>query len=343
MKRILVTGAAGFIGYHLSRRLLNEHYDVTGLDNINDYYSRDLKFGRLEELGIDRSTLEKRGEGAAEAGGKGPGKFSFVRADLSDRESLEELFDSHEFDAVINLAAQAGVRYSLDHPHDYTASNVEGFLNIIEGCRRSKVRHLIYASSSSVYGANAEVPFNTADRVDQPVSLYAATKRANELMAHTYSHLYNIPATGRRFFTVYGPWGRPDMAYFKFANLMREGKPIDVYNNGKMSRDFTYIDDIVESIVRLLPKPPVSEGDSAPTQLFNIGNGSPVNLLEFIEILEDRLGIKSEKNMMPMQPGDVERTWADVDDLFEYIGYRPQVNIETGITEFVDWYKNYYQ
>jgi UDP-glucuronate 4-epimerase len=343
MKRILVTGAAGFIGYHLSKRLLNEQYEVTGLDSINDYYSRDLKFGRLEELGIDRSTLEKRGKGTAKASGKGPGKFSFVRADLSDRESLEELFDSHEFDAVINLAAQAGVRYSLGHPHEYTASNVEGFLNIIEGCRRSEVRHLIYASSSSVYGANAEVPFNTADRVDQPVSLYAATKRANELMAHTYSHLYNIPSTGLRFFTVYGPWGRPDMAYFKFANLMREGKPIDVYNNGKMSRDFTYIDDIVESIVRLLPKPPVSEGDSAPTQLFNIGNGSPVNLLEFIEILEDRLGIKSEKNMMPMQPGDVERTWADVDDLFEYIGYRPQVNIETGITEFVDWYKGYYQ
>jgi UDP-glucuronate 4-epimerase len=343
MKRILVTGAAGFIGYHISKRLLNEQYEVTGLDIVNDYYSRDLKFGRLKQLGIDRSTIEKQGEGTAKASGKGAGNFFFVKADLSDRVTLEELFDSHEFDAVINLAAQAGVRYSLDHPHDYTASNVEGFLNIIEGCRRSKVRHLIYASSSSVYGANAEVPFNTADRVDQPVSLYAATKRANELMAHTYSHLYNIPSTGLRFFTVYGPWGRPDMAYFKFANLMREGKPIDVYNNGKMSRDFTYIDDIVESIVRLLPKPPVSEGDSAPTQLFNIGNGSPVNLLEFIEILEDRLGIKSEKNMMPMQPGDVERTWADVDDLFEYIGYRPQVNIETGITEFVDWYKNYYQ
>jgi len=343
MKRILVTGAAGFIGYHLSKRLLSEQYDVTGLDSVNDYYSRDLKFGRLEQLGIDRSYLEKRGEGTAETGGKGASKFSFVKADLSDRDTLEELFENHEFDAVINLAAQAGVRYSLDHHHDSTASNVEGFLNIIEGCRRTEVRHLIYASSSSVYGANAEVPFNTADRVDQPVSLYAATKRANELMAHTYSHLYKIPSTGLRFFTVYGPWGRPDMAYYKFANLMREDKPIDVYNNGKMSRDFTYIDDIVESIVRLLPNPPVPEGDSAPTQLFNIGNGSPVNLLEFIEILEEKLGMTAEKNMMPMQPGDVERTWADVDDLYDYIGYRPQVGIETGITEFVNWYKDYYR
>jgi len=343
MDNILVTGAAGFIGYHLSERLLKEGYKVTGLDNINDYYSQELKYSRLEQLGIDRGITEIPSGKPLFAGDDGGGNFSFVKADLSDRKAMEALFEENDFDAVINLAAQAGVRYSLDHPHEYTASNVEGFLNILEGCRKSDVKHLVYASSSSVYGANAEVPFNTADRVDQPVSLYAATKRANELMAHTYAHLYDISATGLRFFTVYGPWGRPDMAYYKFADLMRAGKPIDVYNNGKMSRDFTYIDDIVESIVRLLPKPPSGEGESAPAQLFNIGNGSPVNLLEFIEILEDRLGITAEKHMMPMQPGDVERTWADVDDLYDYIGYHPKVGIEKGIAKFVDWYRSYYQ
>lgn len=342
MKKILITGAAGFIGYHLSERLLKEHYLVTGLDNINDYYSRDLKYGRLEQLGINRSSIEKDQGTPLMANGNRTGKFTFFKADLSDREAMEELFDRHEFDAVINLGAQAGVRYSLNHPHEYTRSNVEGFLNILEGCRKNDVKHLIFASSSSVYGANAEVPFNTKDRADQPVSLYAATKRANELMAHTYAHLYNIPSTGLRFFTVYGPWGRPDMAYYKFANLMCEGKPIDVYNNGDMSRDFTYIDDIVESIARLIAKPPVSRVSSAPTQLFNIGNGSPVNLLEFIEILESRLGLKAVKNMMPMQPGDVEKTWADVEDLYEYIGYRPKINIMKGIESFVNWYRSYY-
>jgi UDP-glucuronate 4-epimerase len=340
MKRILVSGAAGFIGYHLSQRLLEEQYEVVGLDSINDYYSRDLKFGRLQELGIKPSEVEKKSSQkiAFESNIDG---FTFIKADLSDRETLESIFEGNSFDGVINLAAQAGVRYSLDNPHAYTASNVEGFLNVLQGCRNSDVKHLIYASSSSVYGANASVPFNTSDRVDQPVSLYAATKRANELMAHTYSHLYDIPSTGLRFFTVYGPWGRPDMAYYKFADLMRAGKTIDVYNSGNMSRDFTYIDDIVESIVRLLPKPPSAERESAPAQLFNIGNGSPVNLLEFIEILEKHLGITAEKHMMPMQPGDVERTWADVDDLYDYIGYRPKVGIETGIAKFVEWYKGY--
>ena len=343
MKRILVTGAAGFIGYHLSKRLLEERYEVVGLDNINDYYSRDLKYGRLQELGIDAAKVKEQPDQKTALDSSKTATFTFIKADLSDREALESIFKEHSFDGVVNLAAQAGVRYSLENPHAYTASNVEGFLNILEGCRNSSVKHLIYASSSSVYGTNASVPFNTSDRVDEPVSLYAATKRSNELMAHTYSHLYDIPSTGLRFFTVYGPWGRPDMAYYKFADLMRAGKQIDVYNNGKMSRDFTYIDDIVESIVRLLPKPPISEGSSAPTQLFNIGNGSPVNLLEFIEILEDSLGITAEKHMMPMQPGDVERTWADVDDLYDNIGYRPKVSIEAGIATFVEWYKRYYR
>lgn len=343
MKKILVTGAAGFIGFHLSKRLIKEGFGVTGLDNINDYYSTDLKHGRLRELGISGSSVETI-EDDKFVKSERQANFRFLKADLSDRETIEELFEEIDFDVVVNLAAQAGVRYSLENPHEYTRSNVEGFLNILEGCRTHKVNHLIYASSSSVYGADAEIPFNTADRADTPVSLYAATKLANEHMAYTYSHLYGIPATGLRFFTVYGPWGRPDMAYYKFANLMCDGNQIDVYNNGEMSRDFTYIDDIVESIVRLIPKPPTMKKDSGavPAQLFNIGNGSPVNLLEFIEILEDQLGITAEKNMMPMQPGDVEHTWADVDQLFEYINYRPQVGIKEGIREFMLWYKMYY-
>ena len=342
MNSILVTGAAGFIGFHLTKRLLNEGFSVTGVDNLNSYYSPELKIARLNELGIEsESLIEAKIE--TQRFHSGDGGFSFLKGDLGNRTEIEGMFESRLYDAVINLGAQAGVRYSLDHPHEYTSSNVEGFLNILEGCRHSKVKHLIYASSSSVYGANAEIPFNTADRADYPVSLYAATKKANELMAYTYSHLYNIPSTGLRFFTVYGPWGRPDMAYYKFANLMREGKPIDVYNNGKMSRDFTFIDDIVESIVRLIPRPPAVVNNAAPTQLFNIGNGSPVNLLDFIELLEKKLGLKAEKNMLPMQPGDVERTWADVDDLYDYIGYRPKVDVEEGIEKFVDWYRSYYQ
>jgi len=347
-KKILVTGAAGFIGYHLCKRLLNEKYRVTGLDNINDYYNVELKYGRLRELGIDQDSIGKEGK-PVHAGEKNE-HFSFLKADLSDRKVIENLFRTGEFDVVINLAAQAGVRYSLENPHAYTESNVDGFLNILEGCRHYPVEHLIYASSSSVYGDNSEVPFRTTAQVDQPVSLYAATKRANELMAYTYSHLYRVAATGLRFFTVYGPWGRPDMAYFKFAGLMKAGKPIDVYNHGEMARDFTYIDDIVESIARLIPKPPEQDSENdkpelssskAPHHLFNIGNGSPVNLLEFIEILEKALGIKAEKKMMPMQPGDVEKTWADVSDLYEYIDYRPRVDIEQGIEEFVEWYRGY--
>ena len=342
MKKVLVTGAAGFIGFHLCRRLVNEDCDLIGLDNMNDYYSTDLKYGRLQELGVSRTPVEKNSGEYADSDRYS--NFRFLRADLSDRDTMESLFKEASFDAVINLAAQAGVRYSLESPHDYTRSNVEGFLNILEGCRSQNVDHLIYASSSSVYGADAEIPFNTADRTDTPVSLYAATKLANEHMAYTYSHLYGIPATGLRFFTVYGPWGRPDMAYYKFAELMRNGKSIDVYNEGDMSRDFTYVDDIVESIRRLIPRPPKVSGENRiANQLFNIGNGSPINLLEFIKILEQKLGMTAEKNMMPMQPGDVERTWADVDDLFEYIKYRPQVDIEEGIAKFMEWYREYYE
>ncbi len=347
--KILVTGAAGFIGYHLCKRLLSENFTVTGLDNINDYYSVGLKYGRLEKLGIEKGSIENE-RSPVHVSGKND-RFSFLKADLSDRNTVLELFENEQFDSVINLAAQAGVRYSLDNPHAYTSSNVEGFLNVLEGCRHHPAGHLIYASSSSVYGDNSEVPFKTDAQVDRPVSLYAATKKANELMAYTYSHLYGIPATGLRFFTVYGPWGRPDMAYYKFANLMKAGKPIDVYNHGNMARDFTYVDDIVESVVRLISKPPkgndlktnsVNSAAGVPHQLFNIGNGSPVNLLEFIQILENKLGIKAEKQMMPMQPGDVEKTWADVSDLYEYINYRPKVDIEEGIGEFVAWFREYY-
>ncbi|WP_340106947.1 NAD-dependent epimerase/dehydratase family protein [Rhodohalobacter sp. 8-1] len=344
MKKILVTGAAGFIGYHLSQRLVREGFHVTSLDNLNDYYSTDLKYARLRELGISGASENSVHYGKP-VESDGNDTFRFLKADLSDRETIEGLFRDTDFDAVINLAAQAGVRYSLENPHAYTSSNVEGFLNILEGCRSRNVEHLIYASSSSVYGADAEIPFNTADRVDTPVSLYAATKLANEHMAYTYSHLYGIPSTGLRFFTVYGPWGRPDMAYFKFANLMRSGKPIDVYNEGDMSRDFTYVDDIVESIFRLIPRPPKASEDEngVANRLFNIGNGSPVNLLEFIQILEKHMDVTAQKNMMPMQPGDVERTWADVTDLFDYIDYRPKVNIEEGIERFMEWYKEYYE
>lgn len=369
--KVLVTGAAGFIGYFLTLRLLGEGYRVVGLDNINDYYDVGLKYGRLAELGIARDRVDpgpgagSAGESGAKAGPEngaggergGSGlrliesetrpEFRFVRLDLADREGMEELFDVEKFDMVVNLAAQAGVRYSLENPHAYIRSNVEGFLNILEGCRRHPVDHLVYASSSSVYGSNTEKPFRTRHNVDHPVSLYAATKKSNELMAHTYSHLFGIPSTGLRFFTVYGPWGRPDMAYFKFAERITAGKPIDVYNFGRMSRDFTYIDDIVESMVRLLPLAPRKgegntgqEGD-APCMLFNIGHNKPVDLLAFIGRIEKELGIEAEKNLMEIQPGDVPSTWADVSDLFERIDYIPQVGIEEGIAEFVRWYRQY--
>lgn len=336
--KVLVTGAAGFIGYHLCKRLIKEGMEVIGLDNLNNYYNINLKYARLELLGINKQGINSL---QALTHSQIFDNFSFIKCDLCDESRVMRLFNEQQFDAVINLAAQAGVRYSLDNPRSYTSSNIEGFLNILEGCRYHPVRHLIYASSSSVYGLNNEMPFETEHRTDQPASLYAATKKANELMAHTYAHLYGVPCTGLRFFTVYGALGRPDMAYFKFANLIMKGKPIDVYNEGNMGRDFTFVDDIVESLVRLIPKPLKSE-NTIPYQLFNIGNGAPVSLMDFIHILEKLLGRKAQKNMLPMQPGDVEQTWADVDHLYNYINYKPQVNLEQGLANFVHWYKNYY-
>ena len=333
MKHILVTGAAGFIGFHLSKRLLKEGFKVTGLDNLNEYYDVTLKYGRLEQLGIHH---REDGETSSDH------DFTFRKGELSDRVFMDELFKKGKFDVVVNLAAQAGVRYSLENPHAYIESNIDGFLNILEGCRHNKVEHLVYASSSSVYGSNKEMPFKTSDRVDNPVSLYAATKKSNELMAHTYSHLYGIPATGLRFFTVYGPWGRPDMALFIFTKAIVEGKPIQVFNHGEMQRDFTYIDDIVESITRLIPKTPAG-GEGAPHNLFNIGHNSPVKLMDFIREIEKNLGKEADKKMMPIQPGDVPATWADVSDLFEMIDYKPRVGIEEGVREFVEWYRNYYE
>lgn len=334
MAKILITGAAGFIGFHLSKRLLARGDQVVGLDNINDYYDPHLKLGRLAQL-----------EGA-------PG-FRMVKCGLEERETIEHLFRSERFDAVVNLAAQAGVRYSLQDPHAYISSNIVGFMNILEGCRHSGIKHLVYASSSSVYGANTQMPFSVHHNVDHPVSLYAATKKSNELMAHTYSSLYGIPTTGLRFFTVYGPWGRPDMALFLFTKAIIEGRSIDVFNHGKMQRDFTYIDDIVEGIVRVtdaIPSAnPAWSGDSpdpgtsyAPYKIYNIGNNSPVELLYFIETLERCLGKTAVKNLLPIQPGDVPATYADVDDLMRDVGFKPSTSIEDGIASFVEWYRGYY-
>jgi UDP-glucuronate 4-epimerase len=347
--KILVTGSAGFIGFHLSKRLIAEGYDVVGLDNINDYYSIDLKFTRLAQLGLIKETITD--EVVVESTTNK--NFRFIKADLENGKIINELFAEEGFDVVVNLAAQAGVRHSLKNPHQYIDSNVTGFLNILEASRHSSLRHLIYASSSSVYGANTRMPFSTKDNIDHPMSLYAATKKANELMAHTYSNLFDIPTTGLRFFTVYGPWGRPDMALFLFTDAIINGEPINVFNFGKMERDFTYIDDIVESINRLIPKPPSSNeswsGNDpdpstsfAPYRVFNIGNSRPVKLMDFIDEIEQQLGFKAEKNLMPLQPGDVPKTWADVDDLFSYINFQPQIGYKRGIKEFVNWYKEHF-
>ncbi|CAM3469473.1 NAD-dependent epimerase [Klebsiella quasipneumoniae subsp. quasipneumoniae] len=331
--KFLVTGAAGFIGFHVSKRLLEAGHEVVGIDNMNDYYDVSLKQSRLALL---QSPL-----------------FTFYKADLADREGMAQIFATEKFERVIHLAAQAGVRYSLENPHAYADANLIGYLNILEGCRHNKVQHLLYASSSSVYGLNRKMPFSTDDSVDHPVSLYAATKKANELMAHTYSHLYGIPTTGLRFFTVYGPWGRPDMALFKFTKAMLEGKSIDVYNYGKMKRDFTYIDDIVEAIIRVqdvIPQPDaewtVEDGSpatsSAPYRVYNIGNSSPVELMEYITALEEAMGMEAEKNMMPMQPGDVLETSADTRPLYDLVGFKPQTSVKHGVKNFVEWYKGYY-
>jgi UDP-glucuronate 4-epimerase len=328
--KVLVTGAAGFIGFHLSKRLLERGDEVAGLDNLNDYYDVSLKEARLRQLEAHE-------------------RFGFHRLSLEDRAGVRGVFESGGFDAVVNLAAQAGVRYSLTNPYAYIESNVSGFINILEGCRHFPVKHLVYASSSSVYGSNTKMPFSVHDNVDHPVSLYAATKKANELMAHTYSHLYRIPTTGLRFFTVYGPWGRPDMALFIFAKAILEDRPIDVFNHGRMRRDFTYIDDIVEGVVRVIDRPaepnPEWRGDApdpgtsaAPYRLYNIGNNNPVELMDFIRVLEEKLGRKAKVNMLPIQPGDVPATCADVDDLMRDTGFRPSTTIDEGIGRFVEWY-----
>ena len=344
-QNVLVTGAAGFIGHALCKQLIEEGYTVFGLDNINDYYTIDLKFDRLADLGVLQKDAEKWHISTAS---NSSDKFNFIRMDVENREELPKLFTQQNFAAVIHLAAQAGVRYSIEHPEAYIDSNIVGFLNVLECCRHHKVAHLVYASSSSVYGANDKIPFSEYDRVDTPLSVYAATKKSNELMAYTYSHLYQLPTSGLRFFTVYGPWGRPDMAPMLFASAITEGRPIKVFNYGDMQRDFTYIDDIVQGIIITLNNPPVTNDGSRVTshearpyyQLFNIGNGSPVHLLEFIEIMEQELEQEAKKIMMDMQAGDVPRTWADTTKLQE-IGYRSSTNIEEGVARFVGWFKEY--
>jgi len=334
-KNVLVTGAAGFIGFHLCQQLLKGDVHITGIDNLNPYYDVSLKQDRLDNI-------------------MSAPNFKFVKMDMADRSAMQNLFDKHRFDVVVNLAAQAGVRYSLENPHAYVDANIVGFVNILEGCRHGGVKHLVFASSSSVYGANTKMPFSIHHNVDHPVSLYAATKKANELMAHTYSHLYGICCTGLRFFTVYGPWGRPDMALFLFTKAILDNKPIKVFNHGKMQRDFTYIDNIIEGVSRVmgrLPEPdPAWRGDSpdpgtsyAPYKIYNIGNNNPVELIEFIEVIEEALNLKANKEFLDLQPGDVPATYADVDDLTADVGFKPQTPITTGIQKFVKWYKQYYK
>lgn len=333
--KVLITGAAGFIGFHVSRQLLEQGHSVVGLDNLNDYYEVSLKEDRLKEL----APYEH---------------FRFVKMDLADRDAVARLFAEEGFNRVVNLAAQAGVRYSLENPHAYVDSNLVGFVNILEGCRQNKVEHLVYASSSSVYGANETMPFSEQDNVDHPVSLYAATKKANELMAHTYSHLYGVPTTGLRFFTVYGPWGRPDMSPILFANAITQGKPLKVFNFGQHRRDFTYIDDIVNGVLLSLARIPEGNPEwsglkpdpsssRAPWKVYNIGNSQPVELLHYIEVIEKALGKTTEKELLPLQPGDVEHTYADVSSLQRDTGYQPRFSIEEGVEEFIRWYRDYYR
>jgi UDP-glucuronate 4-epimerase len=333
-QKILVTGAAGFIGFHLAKRLLKDGYPVVGIDNLNPYYDVSLKEARLDDLKSEKD-------------------FTFFKMDLTSRKQLEDLFAKLKFDVVVNLAAQAGVRYSIENPYAYIDSNLVGYVNILECCRHNAVKHFVFASSSSVYGANTKMPFSVHHNVDHPVSLYAATKKANELMAHTYSHLYRLPCTGLRFFTVYGPWGRPDMALFLFTRAILEDKPINVFNKGQMQRDFTYIDDIIEGVTRVMGRLPEADpawsGDApdpgtscAPYKIYNIGNNNPMELIKFIEVIEATLGKQAQKQFMDLQPGDVVATYADVDDLIEDVGFKPATPIEVGVARFVEWFKDYY-
>jgi len=332
--KILVTGAAGFIGFHLVKAILSSGNEVVGIDNINDYYDVNLKYARLKETGINRDLISENKKLIKSTLNK---NYQFAKIDITDLKRLEELFEKEQFTHVVNLAAQAGVRYSLENPHAYIQSNVVGFVNILECCRNYKIKHLIYASSSSVYGANAKIPFSEEDLVDHPVSLYAATKKSNELMAHTYSHLYNLPTTGLRFFTVYGPFGRPDMAMFLFTDAIFNDKLIKVFNHGELYRDFTYIDDIISVVIATITQP-----TDEKYAIFNIGNSKPEKLIDFIEAIEQCIGKNATKEMLPMQPGDVESTWADVRKLKEMYGYDPKVSIKEGVSRFIDWYKDYF-
>ena len=374
---ILITGAAGFIGFHLIQALKPYGHSIVGIDNLNDYYDPQLKRDRLKALGFDKACIDELLDSSALPQNdsnddpkplvchpeRSEGSLTFIKLDLADREGIENLFKTHSFDIVVNLGAQAGVRYSIQNPHAYVDSNLVGFVNILEGCRHTQVKHLVYASSSSVYGMNIKQPFSTSDCVDYPISLYAATKKSNELMAHTYSHLYGIPTTGLRFFTVYGPMGRPDMAYFSFTKKILNGETIDVFNNGVMQRDFTYIDDIVEGVIRVMERPPTISpplmgGDQgggekvqkekitnaqAPYKIYNIGNNQPVTLRRFITAIETACGKKAKEKLLPMQPGDVPITYADVDDLMSDTGFKPVTTIEDGINKFVKWFREYYQ
>lgn len=350
MKKVLVTGTAGFIGFHLTKRLVNDGFEVVGLDIINDYYDVNLKYARLAFIGFQKEDLSLN----IKVNSSIHNNLSFIKADLADHHFIVNMMKVESFDYVVNLAAQAGVRYSIDNPLAYTHSNVDGFLSILEGARRCNVKHLVYASTSSVYGLNTGMPLKESNPTEHPMALYAATKKANEMMAHSYSHLFDLPTSGLRFFTVYGPWGRPDMALFLFAEAMRKGEAINVFNHGKMIRDFTYVDDIVESITRLIIKPPMRNSEwsgdnpridtsSAPYRIFNIGNGSPVELMRYIQAVERAIGVKGIYNMMDIQPGDVPATHADTTALEEYIGFRPETTVEHGVSQFIAWYKNYYQ
>ena len=334
--KILVTGTAGFIGFHLAQKLLLQGHEVAGIDNINDYYDPALKFARLREAGISEDAANWHQKIAS----TNSSNYTFIRMNLEDKDALYRLFEAEKFDSVCNLAAQAGVRYSIENPHAYINSNIHGFMNILEACRHNNVRHLVYASSSSVYGNNKSMPLSTEQSVDNPISLYAATKKSNELMAYTYSHLFGIPTTGLRFFTVYGPWGRPDMAYFLFTKAIIEGKPIKVFNQGDLYRDFTYIDDIVDGLINVLNKAPVNQ---PPYKVYNIGNSSPANLMDFIKTIEKALGKEAIKEYREMQPGDVYKTYADVSDLERDFGYRPDTPLAEGIRKFTEWYNSYYK